>query len=71
MTEPQPGDTIRARRYGNRTRRSYVIDKLPVDGIEGGNTFAAFVRPQRSASTPTLMVFSREGLRIIPRKDQP
>lgn len=63
--EPQPLDVIRARRYGNRTRRNYVIDSLAVDGIEGGNTFAAFVHPEHSGSKPSLMVFDRTNLRII------
>lgn len=74
-SEPRPGDTIRARRYGNRTRRSYVIDALAHNGTSEavtGNAYAAFVHPKHSNnSAPTLMVFDRRDLRIIPRKDQP
>ena len=73
MTEPQPGDTIRARRYGNQTRRTYVIDRLAYNGTQeaiGGGAYAAWVRPKGSAAAATLAVFDAAHLRIIQRKDQ-
>lgn len=70
MTEPQPGDVIRARRYGNRSHRTYVIDRLAFNSSTGetveGNAYAAWVHPKGSNSDKiTLMVFDRRDLRII------
>lgn len=66
-SEPQQGDVIRARRYGNTTLRTYVIDEI-APGFEGGASYTAWCHPldtHGKLAKPTLMVFDRTGLRII------
>lgn len=62
----QPGDVIRARRFGNKTVGNYVIDRIarfqPV-AEQGG--FAAYAHREYGSFDERFMTFHVETIRVI------
>lgn len=66
MPDVQPRDIIRARRYGNKTARDYVVDRLSsVNGLDRGLDWHCYAYPRYSGSRPQHMTFEAATVIVV------
>jgi hypothetical protein len=67
MTEASPvsrGDVVRARRYGNRTRGTYVIDRVHADQLVDG-AVVVDAHNEHSGQSGRYMILDLRGLKVM------
>jgi hypothetical protein len=67
MTDAYPvsrGDVVRARRYGNRTRGTYVIDRV-LENQHSEDCIAVEAHNEHSGQSGRYMILDLRGLKVM------